>query len=189
MRNLSFCKIPEVLLFQQPVAIFVPQSPLNLIGPEQQKMVLPDVLHCRFVHRHAKNVYFTQSKCSWPDDSKHTNFSPLRLSWAEQSLIHRQPSRTRNGQKSIGLFFAALNNNCSPQDRWTEAILVRLEPSDHENSEYVRKNFIACLWTKWQCKTSEHFIKSICDQISLIFVQSGLLGDEISAMAPDKRTH
>ncbi len=40
----------------------------------------------------------------------------------------------------------------SAQDRPSELKLVSLEPSDNEDSEYVIKIVLPCLWTKQQRK-------------------------------------
>jgi hypothetical protein len=42
--------------------------------------------------------------------------------------------------------------------------LLSLEPSGNEDSEHVFKTFLACLLTKQQCKKSDQFIKSLCDE-------------------------
>ncbi len=39
------------------------------------------------------------------------------------------------------IVFATFNDNCSAQDKCRVPKLVWLEPSDHENSEYVKKIF------------------------------------------------
>jgi hypothetical protein len=52
-------------LNRNPFFTLVPQHP----PPPTRlwKMVLPDVLHCRFVHRHVRTILNTYSKSSFPD--------------------------------------------------------------------------------------------------------------------------
>ncbi len=74
--------------------------------------------------------------------------------------------------KASWFIFAALNYDC--RNRRTELKLVWLEPSGHDNCEYVKASI-----------TFGHFIKSLMrDEISLC-VLSGVLASETSARAPD----
>ncbi len=41
-------------------------------------MVLPDVLHCCFVHRHGRKIVKPYLESSFPGDSNDMNFSPAR---------------------------------------------------------------------------------------------------------------
>jgi hypothetical protein len=56
-------------------------------------------------------------------------------------MICEELSGSRNWQKPLGLIFAVLNSYCSAQDRCKELKLVWVEPTDHEDSKYVRKLF------------------------------------------------
>jgi hypothetical protein len=59
----------------------------------------------------------------------------------EEKMIHKELSGARIRHNPLGLFFAALNNNCSAQEMLTRPKLVWLEPTGHEDSHYVRKSF------------------------------------------------
>jgi hypothetical protein len=49
----------------------------------------------------------------------------------------------------------ALHDDCLAQDRPKEQLkLVSLKLSENEDSDYLIKNFLTCLWTKRQHKTS-----------------------------------
>ncbi len=91
-------------------------------------------------------------------------FRSLGLFWAEESsfedvkTIHEEPETSRNRSDR----FFTLNDDCLVQDMHRD--LVSLESSGNEDSEYVFKIVLACLWTKWQHKTSHQFIKSLCDE-------------------------
>ncbi len=63
------------------------------------------------------------------------------------------------------IIFSASNDDCLAQDRPRD--LKLLVPHGNEGSEYVIKNVIACLWMKRQCKISDQFIKSLCDEIDV----------------------
>jgi hypothetical protein len=47
-------------------------------------------------------------------------------------MIHEELSGAKNRQKSLGSFFAALNNDYSAHNRHREPKLIRLELSGHE---------------------------------------------------------
>ncbi len=47
---------------------------------------------------------------------------------------------------------------------------MSLEQSGNEDSEYIFKIVLTCLWTKWQCKKSDQFIKSLCDETDVRWV-------------------
>jgi hypothetical protein len=148
-----------------PICPTVPPPPTRL-----WKRVSPDVLHCRFVHRQARTILSTYSESLFPDGSNDTIFRSLGLFWAEKSSsedeekICMERFVARNWQKPLGSFVFTLNDDCSASDRPRDLKMVSLEPSGNEDSEYVFSTFLACLWTKWQQKTSEPFIKSLCDE-------------------------
>ncbi len=127
-----FFKIPEVLLFPLPEAICVPQSLAPLIGPLAAENCVARHFDLPFRSLMYKKKFSDTCRSSWPDDSNHTSFGSLRLSWAEQSsfkdakTICEELSGARNRQEPLGLFFAALNSYCSAQDRWrAETGMVR----------------------------------------------------------------
>jgi hypothetical protein len=96
-------------------------------------------------------------------------------------MICEKLSGTRLHQKHLGLFFSLKQG---AQDGRRELKLVWLELSGHEDSEYVRKYFLAHLLMKRHCKTSKHFIKILHDEIG-VCVLSGVLVGETSAQAPE----
>jgi hypothetical protein len=53
------------------------------------------------------------------------------------------------------------------QNRLGEPKFTSLESPENGESEYVFKIFLTCLSIKWQCKTSNQSIKSLCDEISI----------------------
>jgi hypothetical protein len=65
-----------------------------------------------------------------------------QLLFKDAKLIREELSGARNRQKPLGLFCAFVNSYCLAQDRRIEPKLVWLEPSGHENSDYVRNNFL-----------------------------------------------
>jgi hypothetical protein len=78
--SLIFHQIHEVLLFTLPVYLYGPICPTVPPSPHKAlKMVLPDVSHWRFIHRHARNCLKTYSDFSFPDNSNDKGLSPLGL--------------------------------------------------------------------------------------------------------------
>ncbi len=139
-----------------------------------------DIIHCCFVHRQGR-IFFTYSESSWLGGSKHTNFSSL--CWTEHLSFKSRDktnvwclalSGTRNLNKPVRSFFAALNNDCSAQERHREPNSRWSEPSwgfwIYENK------FSSMSVKKGQRKKSERFKWSMCDEISVcVCVPSGLL--------------
>ncbi len=179
--------IVEVLLFSLPVAICMPQSLSPLIGLWLRKWyrrtfcVVVSFTHLLefffYIFRNLMTRRFHHPNIViyvYPEPSNHH---------LDSKTICEKFSGARIQQKHLGLFFAALNGDCSIQDGCRELKLVWLEPSGHKDSEYVRKYFLAHLWMKQHCKTSEHFIKILYDGIG-IGVPSGVLAGERSAPAP-----
>jgi hypothetical protein len=110
-----------------------------------------DVLRCRFVHRHCRAILRTYSESFIPGGSIDTNFSSLRLSWAENSFfidVKNIPSgfcRFLAQKCSSRIISTSLNDYCSAQNRPRELKLVSLEVHGNEDSENVFKFFLASL--------------------------------------------
>ncbi len=64
---------------------------------------------------------------------------------------------------------ASSNGDCSAQDRSRELKLVSLEPPENFDSEYVFKIIPACLWTRRQRKTSDQFLKCLCEEKGICY--------------------
>ncbi len=108
-RIYHFHQIHEVLLFPLPLWAILSHS-----APSPQalrKMVLPDILHCRIIHRHARKLLKTYSDSSFLCASDVNNFNFLSLFWAEQSsfkdaeTIQEEHFCARNCLKPLGSFF------------------------------------------------------------------------------------
>jgi hypothetical protein len=71
VKNLSFSlNSKSVAISTTSVGQLVPQCP----PPTRLwKMELPDVLHCRFINRHARKILKIYSESSFPDGSSDTN--------------------------------------------------------------------------------------------------------------------
>ncbi len=143
VKNLSFSSNSQsVAISTISVGQFVPQCPPPLT--RLWKMVLPHVLHCCFVHRHARQILKTYSVSSLPDGSNENNFSSLGLFWAEKLFedaerIHEEHFVARNRRKlaeTTRIIFSTLDNNCSAQDRHRELKLVSLELCSCEFFKY-----------------------------------------------------
>jgi hypothetical protein len=73
------------------------------------------------------------------------NSKAEQSSFKDAKTIREELSCNRKWQKALGSFFPALNSYCSALERHKEPKLVLLEPSGHEDSEYVRKKCMAHL--------------------------------------------
>ncbi len=97
-------------------------------------------------------IYIKYSESSWPDGSNNTSLASLYV-YPEPRNHHLKTQKltgARTRQKHLGLFFSALNINCSAQDR-----------------------------------PSKYFIKILFGEIG-IGVPSGVLAGETSAQAPER---
>ncbi len=84
---------------------FVPLRPPQ--PPRLWKMVLPDVLHCCFVHRHARKTLKTYLEFSFPGDSNDMNFSPARdwrTLWSARASRFSRSARTWRILRSVRTF-------------------------------------------------------------------------------------
>jgi hypothetical protein len=65
-------------------------------------------------------------------------------------IICQEPSGARNKKKPLGSLFSALNDKSLAEERNREPKLVQLEPSGHEDSEYIfkKKHSLTCLQAK-----------------------------------------
>ncbi len=66
-------------------APFVASPPA--VGSRLQKMMLPDILCCRFIRWCDRIIFIPNSESSFSLGSKDTSFSSLAISWAEHSLL------------------------------------------------------------------------------------------------------
>ncbi len=63
------------------------------------------------------------------------------------------------------------DDDCSAQDECRGMKLVCLELSGHEDFECVKEKFLACLWTKRQCKTSAKDLLDLGENVAQIWPQ------------------
>ncbi len=142
--------------------------PTALPPSRRQKMMLTDILHCRFVHRHAIKIRMTYSESSWPNGSNNARFSYLSLSWVSNRCL-----KTLNDSR--GAF------HCQKQAETDRLVLFWLKWQLFV-SGYAQRAKTGMVWTAWswgfqildqncstlsvnerQSKKSEHFIKSLCE--------------------------
>ncbi len=87
------------------------------------------VVHCRFIHRHARKISKTFPESSFPSSFNGTSFSSQGLFWAEQSLFEDAEMNHKEhfSAETVWIVFSALNDDCPAQDRPRELKLICLE--------------------------------------------------------------
>jgi hypothetical protein len=84
-------------------------------------MVLSEVLHCRLVYRHTREVFKMNLKSSIPDGSIDTNFSSeLSNHCFKKRKQFRGAFRLQKLAETPQIVFPTLNNNCLAHNRPTE---------------------------------------------------------------------
>jgi hypothetical protein len=104
-------------------------------------------------------------------------FSSPGLSWAIIVWRHKNDSREAfRWQKPAETSWIVLNGDFSAQEKTKGLKALSLEPPQNEDSEYVFKIVIACIWTKHQRKMS----------VDTIFNNFGGQGCSVRQISPQR---
>ncbi len=108
--------------------------------PRLQKIVSPDVLQYRFVHRFARK-FLNILRISWAGSSDHA-YPELSYHCLKTQKQFVKFFRLKDPAETPRIVFTTLthlNTDCLAEDKHREPKLVWSEPSDHEDSKCLSK--------------------------------------------------